>query len=221
MTAIFAYTEDEIAFIAADTRRATAAGLMSAVAAKVHRWSEYILLAQTGAGTHMTRLVQEMMLLRDKHSDRENLEGLTATFKALREKHYAEATKQSKYTVAGTLLAACAADGISPAQIVTFDFANGQQATVTVGGEVYAHGSNPSQFLSIARAEISKARASSPVELDRWAMSCIEKAAQMHASAVGWPADIAIARPDPPSTRLIVLRRVRQVSEPPHQFFAL
>jgi 20S proteasome alpha/beta subunit len=62
MTAIFAYAEDDTAFIGADTRRAVLE--LSSVVTKIHRWSEHILLAQTGAGKPMTELIYAMMVTR-------------------------------------------------------------------------------------------------------------------------------------------------------------
>ena len=111
MTAIFAYVQNDIAFIAADTCRTDK--VVPFVAHKVHRWSEHILIAQTGPSRSLTRLIFEMMIVRDNGAELAKRDGLERVFSKFYKKCCVEA--------AGTLVVACAADGNSPAEIFTLD----------------------------------------------------------------------------------------------------
>lgn len=93
MTAIFSYVKDDIAFIAADTRRGILG--LTGVATKVHhRWSEHILLAQTGAGAPMTELPCEMTVWRDRNPGLVTLQGLAGVFARLHSAHFQRASAQ-------------------------------------------------------------------------------------------------------------------------------
>lgn len=218
MTAIFTFVSDDVAFVGVDTRRAI--GALSSVVTKVHRWSDKILLAQTGAGAPLSELISEMAVWRDRNPGLVSFSGLTQIFNRLRAQHYDRAVGQSKVVVLGTVVAVCAAGLGSPAQIVTFDFATGAQKVVGRAGEVYADGTSQSAFQNIAEIEFRRL-ASGPLALDRWAIDCLDQAARRHPSSVGWPADLAIARPDPNPLRITVLRRVESRDEPLHRFFTV
>jgi hypothetical protein len=217
MTAIFTFVNNGVAFVGADTRRAI--GALSSVVTKVHRWSDRILLAQTGAGAPLTELITEMTVWRDRNPGLASFSGLKQVFDRLRPVHYAKAITASKVTVIGTIVVVCGGEAASPAQIVTFDFASGASKVVGGVGDVYADGTDQPAFQVIAEYEFKKL-ALGAYSLDRWAMDCIEQAAGLYPKSVGWPVDLAIACPNPHPIRLTVLRRVESVKEPYHPLFA-
>jgi len=220
MTAIFTYVEDDTAFICADARRAI--HVLSSIATKVHhRWSEYILLAQTGAGEPMTELLCEMTVWRDRQPGLVTFQGLVDVFNHLRPKHYAAATNRLKIAVNGIVVAACASDGQTPAQIVTFDFATGNQTVVGSSGSAYADGTDQVAFQQIADNELRQFKTAGALELDGWAIACLSQAVASYPANVGWPADLAIVRPYPTPVRLTVLRRIYSPIEGLHSVFAL
>lgn len=218
MTAIYAYVCDDLAFISADTRRAI--WELSSVVTKVHRWSEHILLAQTGSGVPLSELLCEMTVWRDRNPTLIPFSGLAQVISKLAPQRHAAAKAQSPISVNGTIVAACASDGASPAQIVTFDFQTGSPKTVGGSGSVYADGSDPPAFLSIAQSTLTLHKTpTGALQLDRWAMDCLGQAVAVRPDSVGWPADLAIARPFPAPTRLTIVRRVQSVSEPANPAF--
>jgi hypothetical protein len=221
MTAIYAYVEDDTAFIGVDTRRAI--GLLSSVVTKVHRWSEHILLAQTGAGKAVTELIYAMMVTRDNNPAFVSFADLSKIFDLHQKKMYQAAQANSKVTIVGTLVAACASDATAPAQIATFDFAAGGGPKIVGGsGSAYADGTDAAAFQSAADHHIQCMRANSDAfALDRWAMTCIADAHASYPSSVDWPADLVITRPCPSPIRLTTFRRVASVTAQDHPTFRI
>ncbi|GLI96104.1 hypothetical protein LMG27198_50960 [Methylocystis echinoides] len=169
----------------------------------------------------MTELLCEMTVWRDRNPGLVTFQGLVDVFNKLHAEHFRKAQERTKTTVIGTLVAACAADGISPAQIVTFDFETGAQTVVGACGSVYADGTDQAGFLEIAQSQFARFGTSDRLELDGWAIACLEQAIAARPNAVGWPADLAIVRPYPAPARLTILRRIHDSTEPLNPAFAL
>lgn len=222
MTAIFAYVSDDVAFLAADTKRAVPLLPLSTMAMKVHQWSEHVLIAQTGAGEAVSELIATMILWRDRNPELISFSGLVQLFDKLRPCFFKRAVKRSKITVAGTIVVACAAHDRCPAQVATFDFATGTQNSVGVSGSVYADGTDQVQFQSIADIEIAAlVQGQDHVQLDRWALSCLTKSIALYPTFVGWPADMTIARTFPAPICVNIRRRVRSSDEPLHDAYTV
>ncbi len=197
MTAIFAYAKDDISFIAADSRRGI---LPTTEVLKVHQWSEHILIAQTGDGPAMTKLIHKMLEIRDNCADQTtDLPTLTSIFKI----------KTLGKNICGKFVVAVASHGQDKAQIQTFDCCTRQTTTVGNLLDIYADGTSQPIFQNIADYEFQKMLNSGhPIPLDIWAVECIKKAKTQAPDYVDFPATLAITRPIAPSMRRCIIQKV-------------
>ena len=179
---------------------------------KVHRWSETVLLAQTGAGRPMTRLIQKMMFNRDHDYPKNSTgEGLKSLYSSLRPLLYNEElrTSRSRSALNGTFVVVVASDGIAPAEIFTLDYATGAYTPIGGSGTRYADGTNQTVFQAVADRQFAALSSSaSKLPLDVWASNCIQDAVASEPQHVDWPADLAISRFFPGSGRRFILRRI-------------
>jgi hypothetical protein len=219
MTAIFAYSDDSTAFIAADTMRVDKT--FSSIARKAHRWSDAIVFAQTGAGKYLGELAAQMMSCRDQHVNYDLRASLVGLFSKFRQNHYLRAVQDIGLAKAGgRFVVACAGEGSRRAEILTLEFATGQVTSVAPRGEVYADGTDQVSFDATAKTLFAglKGRA---IQLDDWAFKCLDAAAAVEQLTVGWPADLVIAREDPLAKRLTIIRRVQNSSAARHSLYCV
>ena len=214
MTAIFAYVTPDIVFVAGDSRR-DYIGFEAVRARKVHFWTDRVLFAQCGDGKFLSALVEDVKkcqpMVAWQYPDLSDDEQLLKALAARRTDHYNAAVQaHSKLPsgaalISGAILVAGIADLNGPERITAFDFATGGRAAL---GTLAADGTDPTAFLDIAQHALdARAGAGTPVHLDEWAVDSIEAAMAAHPKAIGWPADMIIARPDP-SGRTTTMREV-------------
>jgi len=209
VTAVVAYADAEIAFVAGDTSR-TYAGNVSIRACKVHRWSDSVLLAQAGEAEHLTKLIAAVLPLGGFYGG--NHHEFLKCFRQLNGTHWNNAvqsyTAKGKATPEGTILIACASTPADPAQVYKLDF---ETARLTALGNCGADGTGGAALSEKALAELNNLRGSSNapgIHLDTWAARCIEGAALTNPGVVDWPADMQIARPSGTSDRVVTYRRI-------------
>jgi len=199
MTAIFAYANSEVAFVASDTKRETSG--YQTVACKTTRWSENIIISQTGYGEGLQRLVGEMLAWQHRNPKMLTGAGVMHVFKQLAANRLTAEIDMLKHpanapTVSGTLVVVEAQRGGLPGTIFTLDW--GKQTRVAQPGPVYADGTDQQAFFAIAQAKFSSmGSGGSGFDLAAWGLSCIDQAkAHKNGAAVDWPADLTICRPD-------------------------
>lgn len=220
MTAIFVFAEGPTVFVASDTKRGTP--LHATSATKTHRWSSNVLVAQTGYGEGLQRLFGEMLARQHAKPNRTNTKGVEDTFGEvgayrLETEVYMLKTA-GRSAVNGTLVVAEASKFAGlPATITTINWVTKQ--IVQQNGPVYADGTAKVAFQQIAGEEYQNFRpgGSGSFQAGAWGMKCIERAIAAEPEAVGWPADIAIIRPDG-GALICSTQRVDQGSTPSSHF---
>jgi hypothetical protein len=223
MTAIFAYADSEVAFVASDTKRETLG--YPTVACKTTRWSENIIISQTGFGEGLQRLVGEMLAWQHRHPTMLTGAGVVHAFNQLAANRLAAEIGMLKHpanapTVSGTLVVIEAPRGGLPGTIFTLDWVT--QTQVPQPGPVYADGTNQPAFLAIAQAKFkSMGSGGSGFDLAAWGLSCIDEAkTHMNGAAVDWPADLTICRSDK-GMLVSLVQRVAGPSSPTHPLFVV
>lgn len=203
MTAIFAYVTPDIVFVAGDSRR-DYLGFGTVRARKVHVWTDRVLFAQCGDGKFLSALIEDVKkcqpMVAWQYPNLSHDEQLLKALAARRTDHYNAAVEahsklqSGSALVSGTILIASIADLNGSERITAFDFATGSRAAV---GTLAADGTDPKAFLDIAQHALdARVAAGAPVHLDGWAVDSIRAAMAAHPKAIGWPADVIIARPD-------------------------
>lgn len=220
MTALFAYADNEVAFIASDTCRAQ--GIMQFVAAKTSQWSDVVLIAQTGFGEGLQRLSGEMKArqhLRPEWRGLQGVEDLFTKHRAYRlefERHH----NKTPNTINGTLLAVQAGTFRGPPRIATYDWVSGSICPQAL--PVYADGTNAPLFNQIAQGEFAKMSSSSNLDLGDWAVRCMKvvKTDPGMVNIVEWPVDLSIIRRDHGSL-VHITQRVEAENSKRHPAFTL
>lgn len=214
MTAIFAFADHGVAFVAADTRR-TPAGKPNHhfTAPKFYRWSDEVLLAQSGEAHALTLLILKMLrsapLL---PSDAEFI----ASFTQLRGRFWrvAERLYGSQPPPRGNVLVVTG--GQSGSRITSVDFQSGD--AVVIPNNHHAEGSDPTAFQAIATQRLSQFSSAAGVQLDGWGASCIADAIVAVPTSpnvpgpIGWPADLVVSKSTGGADRTLVHRRVHHSS---------
>ena len=178
MTAIFAYADSDIAFVASDTKREQFG--FQTVADKTIRWSENIVISQTGFGEGLQRLTGEMMSWRHRHPSMLTGAGIAHAFCQLAATRRTEEIARLQHkslagAVAGALVVIEAPRDGRPGVIFTLDWAT--EAQTTQPGPVYADGTDQPAFLSIAQAQFkSLGSGGQGFDLANWGLSCIAEA---------------------------------------------
>lgn len=216
MTAIFAYVEDGIAFVASDTCR-MAIGI-PLPATKIHAWSDNVLIAQAGEARFLTKALVELRSHAGALGDSDN--HFINNFNAIRERYWLEAVgyyeEKRLPAPSGTLLVASAV----PSQITIVDFETG--ATELASTNIAAAGTDPNGYNVLAQTHMHELRQTGePLELDRWAMLCLNDAIQANAHLVNWPGDVLIARPSGVGGRMLIQRRINSAGDNAHSIFAV
>lgn len=222
MTAIFAFAERDVTFVASDTKRGLSVG-GSFTARKTQVWDERTLIAQTGFGEGLQRLVGEMLARQHVHPSFVQPGGAAASFEIVRafrleyERHHAKTAS----AVGGTLVVVEGGYLTTPASITTLDWTTGNP--VVISGPVHGNGSNPNAFQRIAVDQYNSFRpgGSGPIDLGAWAMACIADAKQVQngGTAVDWPIDLTIIRRD--QGALITLSQRVAFGGTPHSLMAI
>lgn len=221
MTAIFTYVGDDVAFVASDTKRDVYG--YATVAPKAVRWSENIVISQTGFGEGLQRLIGELMSWQHRDPKMLTSAGIEHAFGQVADERLQAEIDRLKHQehagkVAGMLIVTEAARSGSPARIVTLDW---RSKTVTPQpGPVYADGTDQPNFLAIAKAELAARKVGGGLfDLAAWGMACIEKAQSSSAgAAVDWPVDLTICRTDS-DLPISLTQRVESPSAPTHPLF--
>lgn len=223
MTAIFVYAQDDVAFVASDTKRQIHG--YATVAPKTQRWSENIIISQAGFGEGLQRLVGELMSWQHRSATMLTGAGIVHAFNQVAaERLQAEIARlhrpQGQHLIGGTLIVAEAAKNGSAAQILTLDWRPGTSTPQL--GPVYADGSDQHAFMGIAQAEFSAMGSGTrPFDLAAWGMACIAKAqASASGVAVDWPVDLTICRIEN-GIPVSVTQRVANSSDPTHPMFVI
>jgi hypothetical protein len=209
MTAVFAFADRGVAFVAADTRR-TPSGKPNHhfTATKFYRWSDEVLLVQSGEAHALTRLILQMLRSAPLiPSD----SGFITNFGALHQRYWRVAQKiyGAQPPPRGNVLVVAA--GLGASKITSVDFQTGNPQPIS--GNHHAEGSAPSQFQAIAAQELARLGSGTNVQLDAWGASCIERAiaavpTNPHVPGpIGWPADLVISRVTGSSDRTVIHRR--------------
>lgn len=218
MTAVFTYAGGDTAFVAADTMRVDKT--VPAVARKVYRWSDRIVFGQSGAGKHLGELAGAMMIRRDQLDQFPTREALIGLYKTYRPGFHAKAVAAIGAAKAGGLfVVACAAEDGQAAKTLTLDFATETILDVAGDGDVYAEGSDPAYFLTVAQTVMASLRGGA-IALDAWACQCLEAAHHTVPTAVDWPADLIIGRSNA-LARLTVERRLTSAADSQHPIFEI
>lgn len=223
MTAIFVYADSDVAFVASDTKREVCG--YPTVACKTTRWSENILISQTGFGEGLQRLVGEMLSWQHRAPVMLTGEGVTRAFKQLAAKRLAAEGALMKHPsnaskIDGTLIVVEAPRGGGPGAILTLEWRS--EAVTPQPGPVYADGTDQPAFLAIAQKRYAAMRpAGGTLDLAKWGLLCIDDAiAHMKGVAVDWPADLAICRLDQ-RMPVTLTQRVSGPNAPTHPLFAI
>lgn len=222
MTALFAFADQDTAFIAGDSLRADPLGLFPpATVTKIHVWSDEVLFGQAGTA-RLGTLIADMLAAQSTVPA--DATGLVAAFQALRDAHHQAALTANRKIAAlcqGTLLVAVAANAHAPAQLFTLDFATGAQQALA--GPVAAHGTDPTSFSSSASKHHGALAASSSggLALDRWAALCMADAIAAHPKLVGWPSDLMVAKGNAAGGRTVTIDRMAAPGEAARPAFAL
>lgn len=217
MTAIFAYSSPTVAFVAGDTLRAVPGLLLpSVITCKVHFWSDQAVFGQAGT-QFQSQMIADTKAAKLQWTDQttgsvqydDSEAWLHKTFARFRPSRYAEALKSNGAVLSGgsLLVASVSAVGVGSG-LARYDFATGSRTSLM--GQVAADGTDEAAFLGIANKQLDamKARSSETVPLDEWARNCLAEAMALYPTAVGWPADLLIAKPDGRGGRLIVQKRI-------------
>ncbi|SMH61544.1 hypothetical protein [Azospirillum agricola] len=222
MTALFAFANQDTAFIAGDSLRADPLGLFPpATVTKIHVWSDAVLFGQAGS-SRLGALIAAMLASRSTVSA--DATGLVAAFQALRDAHHQAALTANRKIAAlcqGTLLVAAAANVHVSAQLFTLNFATGAQQALP--GPVAAYGTDPTLFSSSASKHHGAlvAAASGGLALDQWAALCMADAIAAHPGLVGWPSDLIIAKGNAAGGRTVTIDRMAAPDEAARPAFAL
>jgi hypothetical protein len=215
MTAIFAYAKENVAFVAGDTFRYS--GLFGRKAAKVHSWSESVVIAQAGEARFLTELIANICSLSGHLSETD--EGLFEAVEEYHTKFWSEAKaryeEEGQDPPDGTLLVAAAATDLNPARIHKVSLKTGE--AIFCDGPIAADGTDADKFLVEAEAQFSSMQtgnADTGVELDVWACRCVQSAAAMHEAFIKFPADVLISRQSEAGDRMLVQRRMEPSSSP-------
>jgi hypothetical protein len=134
---------------------------------------------------------------------------LYKTFNRFRTSECIKAHKKSGELLSrGSLLVAFIATPGSVNGLASYDFSTGIRTQLP--GNVAADGTDAIEFLKIAKKHLNAMTASSNglLSLDEWARNCLLEAMTLHPTAVGWPADLLIAKPDGREGRWIVQSRI-------------
>lgn len=223
MTAIFTYVGGDIAFVASDTKRDVYG--YATVALKAVRWSENIVISQTGFGEGLQRLIGELMSWQHRHPMMLTSAGIAHAFGQVADQRLqAEidrlTRKADAHKVDGTLIVTEAARGGNAAQIMTLDWRS--KAVTPQPGPVYADGTDQPGFLAIAKAEFAaRSVGAGSFDLAAWGITCIESAQNSPAgAAVNWPVDLTICRTDG-GLPISLTQRVGGPSAPTHPLFVI
>lgn len=217
MTAIFAYSSPTVAFVAGDTLRAAPGSLLPPViTCKAHFWSDQVVYGQAGT-QFQSQMIADMKAAKQQWKDPstgsvqyDDSEGwLHRTFGRFQPSHYENALERSGAALSkGTLLVAYVDIAGGGCGLARYDFATGSRTSLS--GQVSADGTDEAAFLRIAIKNLAAMRVGSSgiVPLDEWARTCLAEAIAHHPGAVGWPADLLIARPDGRGGRWVIQRRI-------------
>lgn len=223
MTAIFVYADSDVVFIASDTKRE--AFCFPTVACKTTRWSENILISQTGFGEGLQRLVGEMLSWQHRDPVLLTGGGVVRAFKQLAAGRLAAEAANMKHAfnaknVGGTLVVAEAPHGGAPGAIFTLDWAS--ETVAPQPGPIYADGTDQPAFLAIAQKRFAgKDSGAGGFDLAAWGLLCIcDAIAHMQGTAVDWPADLAICRLDQ-GMPVTLTQRVPGPNAPTHPLFVI
>lgn len=205
MTAIFAYADGDVAFVAGDAARTYPVfGRLNAI--KVHRWSDTVLLAQAGDGVFLTRLLLRMRerapAIRHHHASLASDQQFIQAFQSMRP-NYVSGSIRAGGRGGGIVLIAAAADAFGPARINSVDFASGALAPPTAA-VVLADGADPVGFTAQAKATLPSNRAG--WQIDDWAVDCIDFAIRGFPQDVGYPAHMLLSRASTSGSRYTLER---------------
>jgi hypothetical protein len=184
-----------------------------------------VLIAQTGYGAGLQRLLGEMHALQDQKPDYASAQGAAEVFERVRrfrlEYEIYHHASNARAKVTGTLVVVGTANVKGDAaQILTLKWESG---TVTpCKSTVYADGSDPPAFQLIADEEYARLRPGGigPLDLGEWAMASIDRAIAHQGAdnpAVGWPIDLTIVYPEAKQF-ICVRQRLRKGRTPSAQF---
>lgn len=201
MTALFVFVEGPVAFIASDTKRGGTYGFPPTLATKTRRWSERVLIGQTGDGEGLDRLVGEMASWQHRDPQFSTANGVELAFdksSKFRLEYERYQRMQFAKSIGGTLVVAEAEYGPHPASIRTIDWVTGQK--VPHPCPIYADGTAPSAFAGIGSTQYGQYRpgGAGPFDLAAWGLACIASAIGSLGAGgpVDWPADLTITRRD-------------------------
>ncbi len=218
MTAIYAYANEQFAFVAGDTLRVDRNNMHQTVS-KVHHWSDSVLIAQAGEAQFLSDLILKLVRLMGFFPP--TYEGFIEAFRQVNSATWCAAEESYEKKGAGpvpegTLLVAAAANGPTPARIHRVDFQTG--TSEISAGPVDADGSNTTLFQADALRHLSSFKAQNEngaVPLDSWAASCVADAVREYRDYIGFPIDVLIARPSAVGDRILVRRRMEsELSRP-------
>ncbi|MBB5710887.1 hypothetical protein [Sphingomonas xinjiangensis] len=223
MTAIFTFVGGDVAFVASDTKREVHG--YATVAPKAVRWSENIVIPQTGFGEGLKRLIGELMSWQHRHPSMLTSVGIAHAFGQVADARLqAEIDRLARQAnadkVDGTLIVTEASRSGSAAQIMTLDWRS--KAVTPQPAPVYADGTAQPDFLAIAKTEFAARNVGAgSFDLAAWGMACIEKAqASSAGAAVNWPVDLTICRTDG-GLPISLTQRVGSPSAPTHPLFVI
>lgn len=215
MTAIFAYSSRTVAFVASDTLRSTPC-LPPVTACKAHFWSDQVVYGQAGT-RFQCQMIADMKAAKEQWTDTitgtvqydDSEDWLYKTFCRFQPSKYMNACKKSGAALSnGSLLVAYVNPAGTGNGLATYDFSTGTRNSIP--GPVAAAGTDASAFSNIAKKNLTTMTAVSNgvLSLDEWARNCLVEAMTLYPSAVGWPADLLIAKPDGRGGRWIIQRRI-------------
>ncbi|MGC1457657.1 MAG: hypothetical protein WA825_05220 [Steroidobacteraceae bacterium] len=214
MTAIFVYADSDIAFVASDTKREQLG--YQTVANKTVRWSENIVISQTGFGEGLQRLTGEMMSWQHRDPRMLTGAGIAHAFRQVAATRRTDEIGRLQHgiagAVAGTLVVVEAPRDGTPGVIFTLDWVT--EAQTMQPGPVYADGTDQPAFLAIAQTQFkSLGSGGTGFDLANWGLSCIAESKKHPKSgvAVDWPADLTICRLD----QGVPVTLVQRVAAPP------
>ncbi|MEG3172151.1 hypothetical protein U1708_07980 [Sphingomonas sp. ZB1N12] len=204
MTAVFAFVQNDVIFLASDTRRGSTYPL---TVQKIHSWSDEVILGQAGNGAHQSGLIADLRNRRG-HAAHATEQALYALYRTHRPLHLSQVTPPAGTN--GTILVAETTTG-SNGTLWAYDFHTGNRSSVN--GPIAAIGTNPAVLTQLAQNHANRLQGQGSLAADEWAQMCVEDAIRQFPADVGWPCDLLIARPSPLGGRIIVERRIDATSK--------
>lgn len=194
MTAIFVYVENDVIFMATDTKRVN--GCVVTTAMKSTQWSPNVIIAQTGYGESLTRLLGLMMSWQHRQEEFSTLDGAYTCFK----KTARFCLESEKYhlknpNISGKLiLAEPNSSGVGVGKISTFEWIS---CTKTDHNDiVFAEGTKPLEFQDIAKKNHNDWVKSGTKNIAEWGLKSLSDASSMCGCSVGMPFDLTISKID-------------------------